>query len=95
MTLKQKLFIQKYLEFRNATRAVLEIYHAKNRNSAGVIGYNLLRNVKVRKEIDRITEAEGTIPSCIVKLIENVSENGSTRDQIKVAKLLFRFYGLI
>lgn len=95
MTIKQQLFVRKYLELRNATKAVLEAYDVKNTNSAAVIGCRLLRNVNVRREIDRTIETEGSIPSRIVKLIENVSENGSTSDQLKVAQMLLRFYGLI
>lgn len=95
MTIKQQLFVRKYLELRNATKAVLEAYDVKNTNSAAVIGCRLLRNVNVRREIDRTIETEGSIPSRIVELIDNVYENGSVREQLKIAQLIFRFYGLL
>lgn len=93
MTLKQQLFIQKYLEFRNATKAVLDVYDAKNRNSAGVIGSRLLKNVKVRKELDRILEAERDIPLSIATLLTQAIESNSMKEKIKAIQFVFRTYG--
>lgn len=95
MTIKQKLFIKKYLEYRNATKAVLEIYEVKNTNSAAVIGYNLLRNINVRRELERITEAKESIPSRIVTMMDNVMTVGSTREQLKMTQVVLKLYGLL
>ncbi len=95
MTLKQRLFIKKYLELRNATQAVLKVYDVKSRNSAAVIGCRLLRNVNVRQEIDRTIETDGSIPSRIVELIDNVYKYGSIREQLKTAQLILKIYGLL
>lgn len=95
MTIKQKLFIKQYLEHRNATKAALNVYDAKNTNSAAVIGCNLLRNIKVQGEISRILEAEGSVLSRTVKLIDNVSNSGSPREQLKVIQVVLKLYGLL
>lgn len=95
MTLKQKLFIREYLEYRNVTKAVLNVYDVKNTNSAGVIGCRLLRNVKVQEEISRILEAEGSVLSRVVALIDNVMKYGSGREQIKVIQIVLKLYGLL
>ncbi len=95
MTLKQKLFIKEYLEHRNATKAVLNVYDAKNSNSAGVIGSRLLRNVKVNEEIKRILEVEGSVQSHTVKLIDYVSNYGSPREQLKAIQIVLKLYGLL
>lgn len=94
MTIKQKLFIQEYLRYRNATQAALDVYDAKNKNSAAVIGYRLLRNVNVKSEIERILEARESTPSYIAKLLIDVIENGSSSQKIKALQMTFKLYGL-
>lgn len=95
MTFKQNLFINKYLNYRNATKAVLEVYDVRNRNSAAVIGCRLLRNTNVKSEINRILEAEESIPSQIVILINNVLNYGSTREQLSVINVVLKLYGIL
>lgn len=95
MTIKQRLFITEYLEHRNATKAVFNVYDVKNSNSAGVIGSRLLRNVKVQEEISRILEVEGSVISRVVVLIDNVMKHGSTHEQLKMTQVVLRLYGLL
>ena len=95
MTIKQQLFIRKYLEIKNATKAVLNVYSVKNRNSAAVIGCRLLRNVNVQREISSILESEESILSRTVKLIDNVTKYGSAREQLKVTQMVLKLYGLL
>lgn len=60
LTLKQKLFVEKYLENNgNATKAALYAYGCKDRNMAGVTGYRMLRNVNVRGVLDGILNRAG------------------------------------
>jgi len=59
MTLREQLFISKYIETCNATRAAMEVYGCKNRNVAAVTGYRLLRNVNVSSQIENILEEAG------------------------------------
>ncbi len=95
MTIKQQLFIRKYLEIKNATKAALKVYDVKNTNSAAVIGCRLLRNVNVQKEISSVLEADDSILTRTVKLIDNVMKYGSGREQIKVITIVFKLYGLL
>lgn len=50
---KQRLFIAEYLNTLNATASYVNSYGITNRNVAGVEGHRLLRNPKIRAEIDR------------------------------------------
>jgi len=95
VTLKQQLYIKKYIEHRNATKAVLDVYNVKNTNSAAVIGCNLLRNVKVQEEISRILEAERSVLSRTVKLLDYVTNYGTPRDQLKAIQVVLKLYGLL
>lgn len=95
MTIKQRLFINGYLEHKNATKAVSNVYNVKNANSAGVIGCRLLRNVKVQGEISRNLEAEGSVLSRTVQLLKNVSDYGTPHDQLKACQVVLRLYGLL
>lgn len=53
MTVKQKLFVKKYIENKgNGTETVLSIYNTSNRNAAGVIASQLLSIPRVRRAVD-------------------------------------------
>lgn len=94
MTLKQRLFVQKYLESGNATQAALEIYNAKY-NSASVIGSRLLRNIKVKQEIDAVLEANMSFLAYIALLLKRAIESNSGREQIKAIEIALRLKGLL
>lgn len=49
---KEELFILHYLQKRNATDAAFHAGYSVDRNSCGVIGWRLLRDVKIVKIID-------------------------------------------
>lgn len=53
MTIKQRLFISKYLEFGNATEAAAQVCNVKNRNVAGVIAWESLRKPQILEANDR------------------------------------------
>lgn len=94
MTIKQRLFIQRYLKYGNATRAAFDTYNVKKRNSAGVIGSRLLRNVKVIEEINSISEAEKEFPVLIVDLLKDVLKNGNGKDKVEAIKIGMRLHGI-
>lgn len=93
MTLKQRLFVQKYIKYGNATRAAYDIYNVKRRNSAAVIGSRLLRNVNVQREIDFVIEAERSIPTSIALLLKDMLENGTWRAKVEALKMAMRIHG--
>lgn len=66
MTLRQKLFVKKYLERKgNGTQAVLETYDTIDPNVAGVISSENLRKPSIQKEIRQALEAKGLTPESI------------------------------
>ena len=74
---------------------MLIVYNVKNTNSAAVIGYKLLRNVKVQDEISRILEGEGSVLSRTVQLLKDVSDHGTSHDQLKACQVILKLYGLL
>jgi phage terminase small subunit len=78
MTLKQRLFLKFYTRSFNATEAAYAVYNVKSRQSAAVIGSNLLRNVKVQKEIQRALEANGLT---IETVVENIKRIANTKTE--------------
>jgi phage terminase small subunit len=53
LTEKQKNFIKAFLKRLQGTKAVIEAYpEVKNRNTAGVMAHELMRNPKIKKIFD-------------------------------------------
>lgn len=69
LTNKQELFIQYYMISLNATDSYMKVYKCKNDNVAGVEGFKLLRNPKIRTEID-------------LRLDKRATDNGITADYV-------------
>ena len=82
MTIKQQIFIRKYIEFRNATKAVMEIYDVRNRKSAAVIGCKLLRKANIRSEIQNVIEATSNISMSKIEMIRSIIEDRKVKDKI-------------
>ena len=61
-TIKQKLFVDKYIETKNGTKAAREVYNTKNDAVAWVIASENLRKPKIKSEIEhRIKKAKEMI----------------------------------
>lgn len=88
MTIKQQIFVRKYLEFRNATKAVMEIYDTTNRKSAAVIGCKLLRNANIKSEIDHVIEANSVVSTSKIEIIKSIIDDIKVKDKIT----MIRFY---
>ena len=58
LTLKQKIFAQKYIEKKSPMEAALESFNCKDKRSAAVVGLVTLRYPQVQREIERIMEAK-------------------------------------
>ena len=56
LTVKQKNYIDKYLETQNATESVAQVYNVKNRNMARVIAFRNMRNPQIVGEIEKRLE---------------------------------------
>ena len=76
LTLKQRKFIAKYLETGSATEAAYKAYEVKNRNVAGVIGYQNLRKLKVRQVINYALEAAGITDEYLAMSMKKIIDAG-------------------
>ncbi len=59
LSLRQRLFVQKYIETKSATQAAWYAYQCKSKNVAGVIGYENLRKPNIRAFLDSVLESAG------------------------------------
>lgn len=84
LTFKQKEFIKVYLEsFGNATQAARIAYKCDS-NTAGVIGYQNLRKLNIRRAIDNILALAGVNETIIAEQLKPYITNGSI-ESIKLA----------
>lgn len=75
LTHKQQRFVDEYLKDKNATQAYIRAgYKAKNDNSAAVLAHTLLKNAKVRDEID--SQLQRLSEECGVDLQRTLLEVG-------------------
>ncbi len=54
LTPKEKLFVAEYTKYFNATQSFKKVYGASTDDVAGVLGYKMLRKVKIRSAVDEI-----------------------------------------
>lgn len=93
LTLKQKIFIREYINtLGNATKASLLAYGCKSINVAGVVGYQNLRKLNIRREINKILDMGGITEDVV---ISNLNINVLSSRNIKSIKLALRLRGLI
>lgn len=96
LSFKQRLFIQQYLQLNgNGTQAALRVYNVKNTATASQISYENLRKPKVQEAISSFLEADSSVLSRTVQLLENVSDHGTPHDQLKACQVVLKLYGLL
>ena len=54
LTPKERLFVLEYVKHFNATQSFKKVYGASTDDVAGVLGYKMLRKVKIRSAVDEI-----------------------------------------
>lgn len=94
MTIKQKLFIQKYLTTGNGTQAVLAVYKVKDANVASSIAYENLRKPDIQNDIKTYFEREGLGVPSVLKTIKNVMDNGSPVDRLNASIFCLKLMGV-
>lgn len=94
LTLKQSGFVKKYIEFANATEAAVQVYNVKNRNVAGVIGWENLRKHKVVEAINVSLEAGQVSPVSVAQTIKQVMTNGTARQQLRAIEIYLKTIGI-
>lgn len=72
---KHKEFADKFIDTNNATQAVQEVFGLEDPNHAGVKGYRLLRNAKVREYL----EDKAEIAASVVFEIATAGDNDNVR----------------
>lgn len=93
MTLKQIRFIYEYIETGgNATISALNAYNCKNRNVAGVIGYQNLRKLNIKQEIDKVLDMAGYSSEMVAKKLK---QEMSGINSFRTLKLLCKIRGFI
>ena len=95
MTIKQRLFVQKYLEFGNATEAAAQVYNVKNRKVAAQIGYENLRKPDIKEAIDAYLVREDLSPSYVAEMMVDVLQNGTPSQKLEICNMYFKVNGLI
>ncbi len=95
MTLKQRNFVKKYIEFGNATEAAEQVYNARNRKVASQIGYENLRKHDVISAIEEYFVREDLSPLLIAGKLKDMLNNGTPSQQLRVCELYFKLNGLI
>lgn len=77
LTIKQRKFIDLYLETGNATEAAMQSYNVKDRESAAAVGYETLRNLQT----DELMEKAGISDKRLLeKLNEGLDASKRQRD---------------
>lgn len=69
MTIKQKLFVKKYLETGNGTQAALEAYNTNDPNVAKVIASENLTKPNVKVALDEVLRSQGLTLDVLTKNI--------------------------
>lgn len=86
LTNKQELFIQHYMITLNATSSYMKVYKCKTDNVAGVLGFKLLRNVKIKEEIDlrlaKRAQDNGITAEYVLTSLKNVAERCQQKEPI-------------
>lgn len=54
LTLKQREFAKKAIEYRNSTEAAMQVYNCKNRRVASNLSCRMHKNPKIRAELERL-----------------------------------------
>ncbi|MHC4336291.1 MAG: terminase small subunit [Planctomycetota bacterium] len=68
---RQEAFVGYYLKNPNATNAARLAGYSGDANALGVMGHDLLRNPKVRAELERLRKARRLSPDAILDLMES------------------------
>lgn len=92
--MKQKLFVDYYLKFGNATEAASRVYNVKKRNTAAQIGYENLRKPEVMQVIQGYFERIDRAPFYVAEAFVDVLKNGTISQKLNASIAYFKIMGL-
>lgn len=95
MTLKQKLFINKYLEYGNATEAAMQVYSTKKRNVAAQIGYENMRRPYIKQAIQSYLEHKMRLPTYVAEAFIDVLQNGTMSQKFETSRMYLKMQELL
>lgn len=95
MTIKQRLFVKYYLEYGNATEAVMRAYNTKKRNVAAQVGFENLRKPEMKAVVEEQLKLANPNPSDIAKAFTDVLINGTARQKLDASITYFKIMGLL
>lgn len=99
MTIKQKLFVKKYLENGgNGTQAALAVYDTDDSNVAAAISSENLRKPNIQQAIKQALEAEGLSPRSNIKylkeaIVSGLGQKATNSDTLRGLDMLFKLQG--
>lgn len=101
LSLKQKQFVKAYIENGgNATKAALEVYNAKNYNTAHAIASENLQKVTIKQVLGEVSESVGITNEYIFENLRKVTEAGigikaKNSDSLNGLALMAKINGII
>lgn len=95
MTIKQKLFVNKYLEIGNATEAAMQVYGTNKRNVAAQIGYENLRNHEIKEAIQSYLKHKMCLPTYVAEAFVDVLKNGTISQKLEATTKYLKIQGLL
>lgn len=95
MTIKQSLFLNKYLESGNATEAAMQVYGTNKRNVAAQIGYENLRNHEIKEAIQRYFKYKMHLPTYVAEAFVDVLKNGTISQKLEATTNYLKIQGLL
>lgn len=93
MTLKQKLFVDYYLQYGNATQAAMQVYNTEKRSVAAQIGYENLSKPEIKEVVEEQLKLANPNPSDIAKAFTDVLINGTARQKLDASITYFKIMG--
>jgi hypothetical protein len=100
MTVKQKLFIKKYIEYKgNASKAALAVYDVKP-SAARQVGYEILTKPYIKKEIERLLEPKELKLSVYLEKLSTIAQANPPKgytggDVLKAIEIVLKLHGVL
>ena len=96
ITLKQRVFIQKYLESGNGTQSALEAYDTNDPEVASVIASENLTKPNIKDEIQRVLSSKGLTLQDITSKLGTIANEKDIRptasDSIRALDILLKLH---
>lgn len=86
LTIKQRTWLKLYLELGNATEAAMQVYDCKDRDSAGVIGYENLRKLNYEDFLEEAGITDALLQKKIIEGLEATRVKTSLTEPDKVVE---------